>query len=116
MAIFTQTTTDLERVGPVANIFLSIASGAEEAFKRAGQNIPSALSVQAMIDTGAEVSVIKKGLADKLGIHPVGTNQVATPSSSVRCPVYAVRFIFPSSGYLDVTLSRLQCKMRVSKP
>jgi hypothetical protein len=56
-----------------------------------------------MIDTGASCSVIKAGIADILGVKPVGVQYVSTPTSqNVRCLRYLIAFNFPSTAGLQV--------------
>ncbi len=105
MGSFTSSISDLEVVGPNASLMVSIASAAEQTFRDNNRPIPDPVSISAMIDTGAAVSVIQKGIAAQLDIHPVGFNHVTTPTSAnVKCPVYAVRFTFPGTGWLNVNV------------
>jgi len=51
-----------------------------------------------MIDTGASGTVISQGLADKLGISPIGTALINTPSSTnVTCFQFDVQIVFPNN-------------------
>ena len=51
-----------------------------------------------MIDTGATGSVITQGLAATLGINPVGTTFINTPSSTnVNCFQFDVQLVFPNN-------------------
>jgi predicted aspartyl protease len=65
-----------------------------------------------MIDTGATGSVISKGLASTIGINPVGTTLINTPSSTnVTCMQYDVQLVFPNNvniGSIIVTEAPLQ--------
>ena len=49
-----------------------------------------------MIDTGATGTVVKEGVPDQLGINPIGTTLINTPSSmGVSCNQFDVQIIFP---------------------
>ena len=51
-----------------------------------------------MIDTGSSGSVISEGLAGSLGINPVGTTFINTPSSTeILCHQFDVRLLFPNN-------------------
>jgi len=49
-----------------------------------------------MIDTGATGTVVKEGIPAQLGINPIGTTLINTPSSmGVSCNQFDVQIIFP---------------------
>ena len=48
-----------------------------------------------MVDTGASNTIIQTGVAQQLGLQPVGTMSVNTPNATTTCPVYAVRLLLP---------------------
>ncbi len=111
MPSFTSEVPDLRGVGPVVEIQLSVAETAENTLQQASQPIPQPVRVTALIDTGASVSVIQQGLAQQLGLQPVGIVYVNTPSSeNVHCYQYALRFIFPNRVIFQTTAieARLQ--------
>jgi len=57
-----------------------------------------------MIDTGATGSVIRQGIAAQLGLTPVGTKNINTPTSSnVACYEYQVQFVFPNRVSYETT-------------
>ena len=56
-----------------------------------------------MVDTGASLTVIQTGIAQKLGLQAVGAIQVNTPSSqNVLCTQYAVRILLPKGVVASV--------------
>lgn len=58
-----------------------------------------------MIDTGASGTVIQEGLATSLGLQPVGTTKITTPSSTeVDCYEYAVRYVLPNDVVAEGTV------------
>jgi len=66
--------------------------------KNAGTPVPAPIPVSMMVDTGASTTVIQTGLAQQLGLQPVGTLSVNTPSSAnVQCNTYAVRLLLPEN-------------------
>ena len=67
--------------------------------------MPAPLQLQAMIDTGASGTVIQQGLAASLGLQPVGTTKITTPSSTeVDCYEYAVRYVLPNNVVAEGTV------------
>ena len=58
-----------------------------------------------MIDTGASNTVIQAGLAQRLGLQPVGTQWVNTPTTQkpVQCSTYALRILMPKGVVANVT-------------
>ena len=63
---------------------------------------PEPVTVQAVIDTGARKTYIKKGVLDPLNIHPIGIGAANTASHHhVICPIYAIRLIFPNGPAVD---------------
>ena len=97
MPSFTQRITNLEQVGPVIEIILT-PSVAFVATMIISQSETKAVKILAMVDTGATGTVITQGLAAKLGINPVGTTLINTPSSTnVSCYQYDVQIVFPNN-------------------
>jgi predicted aspartyl protease len=56
------------------------------------------VKVLAMIDTGATGTVISKGITEKLGINPVGTILINTPShTDVSSYQFDAQIVFPNN-------------------
>ncbi len=99
---------DLRRVGPVMAIEIAVSSSAAAILETSGMSIPAPISISAMIDTGASVSVMRQGMGARLGLQPTGVVFVHTATSIiVRCPEYSVRLLFPTSIAFDTTLVEL---------
>ncbi len=97
MPSFTQRIPDLERVGPVIEVTITPSI---PYLQMMGQNLSStkAIKILAMIDTGSSGSVIREGLAGSLGINPVGTTFINTPSSTeVICHQFDIQLLFPNN-------------------
>ena len=102
MASFTTRIPNLQGVGPIVDVDVGIAGATAAALKKAGAPITSPITLRAMIDTGASRTVIQKGVAGQLGIHPVGTTAINTPSSSnVPCNEYLIRLLFPGNVVVE---------------
>jgi predicted aspartyl protease len=96
MPSLTQRIPDLQKTGPVIEVRLTPSAN----FLKRMKISPSAaktVKLAAMIDTGATGSVISQGIADLLGITPVKTILISTPSSTdVRCDQFDVQIVFPN--------------------
>ena len=103
MPTFTARQPDLTVSGPLVAVEVTLSAGAEAAEIKAGNPVPTPLTLSGMIDTGASATVLQQGLPAKLGLQPVGTTQVNTPTSQgVVCPLYSVRVVLPSRIVVEV--------------
>ena len=104
MATFTSVVSDLEGVGPCLDVRLDVTLELEHALIVAGQEPPAAVPVLALVDTGASVSVIQTGIADDLGLRPIGVRMVNTAThGAISCNNYAVRWLFPNDIVIEST-------------
>ncbi len=98
MPSFTVGVPNLEAAGPCVKVSLAVSSAAEEALRKRSEAIPNPMQVLALIDTGAMATVIQTGVAQQLGLKPVGITWIQTPASSdVLCDKYLVRVAFMDS-------------------
>ena len=97
MPSLTQRIPNLHKVGPVIEVILTPSVN----FLKQLNISPSAaktVKLSAMVDTGATGTVISQGIAALLGINPVGTTLISTPSSTnVRCNQFDVQIVFPNN-------------------
>ena len=104
MPAFTGRRADLIARGPTLDIAIAPTVAAEQAMTAGGQQAPTPAQVTALIDTGASGSAISRGIAQQLGLNPVGVTLVTTPSSTaVPMAAYAVRLVLPSRIVFEVT-------------
>ena len=97
MPSFTQRISNLQQVGPVIEVILTPSVAFLQAMK-VSPSATKAIKVLAMIDTGATGTVISQGLAIQLGINPVGTTLINTPSSTnITCHQFDIQMIFPNN-------------------
>ena len=97
MPSFTQRIPNLQQIGPVIEIMLTPSVPFMQAM---GINpiATKVIKVAAMIDTGATGTVISQGFAAMLGIQPIGTTSINTPSSiNVNCYQFDMQLIFPNN-------------------
>jgi hypothetical protein len=105
MPSFTSEIPDLTRVGPLVEILLRADSDTELGQAAKEEPVALAIPVMAMIDTGAECSVIQEGLARKLGLSPTNVVQMGTPTSHlVQCYEFLVQFEFSNGVSIETAV------------
>jgi hypothetical protein len=83
---------------------VAVIQAAEVVMRSAGQPVPAPVAITAQIDTGASGSAIQQGVAQQLGLQPVGVTPISTPSSTnVPMPLYAVRLLLPNTIVYETT-------------
>ena len=111
MPSFTLRIPNLEQVGPVVELLVTPSVQYIRTMGLAPQQV-KVLKVLAMIDTGATGTVLSQGLVATLGIQPVGTTYINTPSSTnVLCHQYDVQLVFNNQvniGSIVITEAPLQ--------
>lgn len=87
------------------DLHIAVPQQVELLLTEQGQPVPAPVPAAMMIDTGASNSVIQTGIAQQLGLQPVGTVGINTPSSeNVQCLQYLVRLLLPK-GLVAVVLA-----------
>lgn len=105
MPSFTVQIPNLEDAGPEFDAAIAISSALEGILREADSPIPGPVTVRAMIDTGASRSVVQRGLADQLGLKPIGITYISTPSSTgVPAFEYLVRLVLPNNVIFETTV------------
>ena len=97
MPSFTQRIPDLRQVGPIIEVTLTPSVIFLERMN-ISPFVAKAIKLLAMIDTGASGTIISESIPAKLGINPVGTTLINTPSSTnVCCNQFNVQIVFPNN-------------------
>ncbi len=55
--------------------------------------------VQALVDTGASATVVDMGTAERLGLVPTGSVDVAGVTGQSTQPIFGARIVMPEPGY-----------------
>lgn len=101
MPSLTTTNENMEREGPILEVHFLISKELEEQYKKENKKIPEPVIIKALIDTGASMSVIQQEIPEKLGLKPVGSTIVNTPScNSHPCYNYFMRMVIPSHNLI----------------
>lgn len=122
MPLYTAKSSNLELIGPILDIHIGPSRPALQAMAKAvaqssgvGSPYPvtsvnatgaAPVRVAAMIDTGATQSILKTGVAQQLGLNPVGIQKINTPTSqNVQCARYFIEITFPSTAGLKIPVN-----------
>lgn len=88
----------MQQVGPVIEVTL-MPSSIYMHQMNISPSVAKSVKVLAMIDTGATGTVVKEGIPAQLGINPIGSTLMNTPSSmGVSCNQFDVQIVFPNSN------------------
>ncbi|MCL2640201.1 MAG: aspartyl protease family protein [Phycisphaerales bacterium] len=71
----------LKKSGPLVDVLVSVSEPRLDALLAAGRQIPPAIKIRALIDTGASCTAIDTSIVRKLEIPATGTVDVRTPST-----------------------------------
>jgi len=82
MPSFTSQVGDLGLHGPLVEIFVAIPKGLAEQLQKTNKPVPPPLKAIAMIDTGAQLSVLSPTIVAALQLTPVGYANMVTPSTT----------------------------------
>jgi predicted aspartyl protease len=94
MPSFTHRIPNLQQVGPVIEVVLMPSTIFLQKMSISPSTAKS-VKLLAMIDTGATGTVVRDGMPNILGINPVGTTLINTPSSvNVNCNQFDVQIVF----------------------
>ncbi|NQU82515.1 MAG: aspartyl protease family protein [Parcubacteria group bacterium] len=95
MPSLTKRIPDLHHIGPIIEALIGVSSVTKDILQKEQKEIPQPITARMLVDTGASVSAIKKGVADQLGLKPHGLTKIATPSHGAHeCPLYDVDILF----------------------
>ncbi|HPD19109.1 MAG TPA: hypothetical protein PLF61_05555 [Candidatus Goldiibacteriota bacterium] len=98
MPSFTATIPNLQRSGPIVEVLIMPSRKLIEVLQNRNQQISQPVRVLAMIDTGATSSVVNSKIIQDLGLNPIGTVKINTPSSTgLTCYQYQAGIVFPNN-------------------
>lgn len=92
--------------GPLIDVFVEISTPRKTAMQAAGLSVPKAQSCRLLIDTGASATCLDSWVFNTLGIKPISSVSIQTPSTSANnghtCNQYDVCLVIP---HTDLNLS-----------
>ncbi|MCL2147360.1 MAG: retroviral-like aspartic protease family protein [Synergistaceae bacterium] len=103
MPSFTAHIANLQSLGPILEVGISVHHIVANKLKEQGKSAPI-IRVAAMIDTGATSSAITPEIVKKLGIFPVGRVNIKTPShESFPAYQYHIVIALPNDVLINTT-------------
>ena len=66
---------------PIVTLYVAIGRDDAAAYREVGRSLPDPLNVRALVDTGADRSVVALSILKKLGLNPVGQTDLYTAST-----------------------------------
>jgi hypothetical protein len=78
MPFVSETYSDLRDSGPVVDIFIAIPRSLSQKLIEGLHEPPSPVRVAAMIDTGADITVVEPGIMESLAIKATGVLRVSS--------------------------------------
>lgn len=102
MPTFSDTISNLYEVGPVFDVGLTIPRVLSQCLVAGGLAVPPPIKVSAMVDTGADCSLVVPGIMQRLGMHAIDVVPVNTAiACDVMCSVYCATIIFPNNRWVE---------------
>jgi hypothetical protein len=86
--------------GPLVTAFVGVSQARGQALVDAGQVVPAAIPVRALVDTGASCTCVDPTVLNGLGLTPTGSVPVHTPSTGAAphmADQYDVSFAVPGA-------------------
>ena len=111
MASFTHRIQNLHQVGPVIEVVLMPSAIFLQKVKIREPYVKN-VKLLAMVDTGATGTVVSEGIPNALGLNPIGTTLINTPSSTnVNCNQFDVQILFPNNaGIASIVITEAPLK------
>ena len=92
----------LQNDGPILEVHFCIPQQLEQQYVAQGTPIPAPVIVKSLIDTGCFSCIIQDGIPQKLGLVPIGSTTITTPSSQAHnYYAYFMRMIIPTHNNLS---------------
>ena len=93
----------------IINLYVGVGEILADILKADGEKLPASIELLAVVDTGAEMTVIEERFLEKLGLPPLGqleVNTVSSGSEPVVSNIYAVEIALAGdvTGVLSANL------------
>ena len=95
----------LQRVGPSLPVQIAIPDRLASIYADNGQAIPTPREGFALFDTGASATCVDESVLRGLGLEPIQTAGISTPSGRSEANAYACALYFPGNPLPDMELS-----------
>jgi hypothetical protein len=74
-------TARLTEFGPVVNVLIGVTEPRRKLLEKHGMQVPTRVVAQALVDTGASISLVAPDVPQQLGLHPTGKTSLLTAST-----------------------------------
>ena len=99
----------LQRMGALVQVTVTHPRIIAEAMQKEGKQIP-AITVQALIDTGASSTVISPKISEHLNLKKTGSQKVSSVQDEQERSVFFGRIVFPWNTGMEAPL--VECPLR----
>jgi hypothetical protein len=100
-------TLQITQEGALLTAFIGVSQSRRAALQQAGQPVPNAVQVRALVDTGASITAVDPSVLHQLSLAPTGSTTVNTPSTGSQPMVadqYDVSLTVPAAAVHQVPL------------
>jgi predicted aspartyl protease len=102
MPTFSDTISNLHEIGPVFDVTIAVPEDLSRRLVADKMAVPSPVKVSAMIDTGADSSVVTPEIMKSLGISPIDWIPIITAGLKEQtCPLFCARIIFSNGVSIE---------------
>lgn len=95
---FSNTAQNLRTRGPILPIHVGLPSTMVGGIRAQGETPPPPEEISALVDTGASITAINNGVAQRLGLIQTGSVTVGGVTGTSQQPVYTAFVGFPDMG------------------
>ena len=97
--------SQLARFGPCVPVTIGVTESLAKVLTTLKLPIPTPISGQALIDTGATFCAIDDSVVKDLGIRQYGVTSVHTPTGAGQLPTYPASLSFPGTTLPNITFA-----------
>jgi len=107
---FAQVTEEFRKRGAILSVQVGIPSALAAQMQAQGQTPPPPEEISAIVDTGASITAIDVGVAQRLGLQATGSIDIAGATGQASQPLFAAMFRIPDPfiEWDPITLSGAQ--------
>lgn len=100
MPSVTVSNPNLQMEGPVVEVQFLLPKELEARYLAENKPLPEPVKVRALIDTGATNCAVQEDIPQKLGLQPIDTKTISTPSGDIKCYLYFMRMLIPTHNII----------------
>lgn len=98
----------LELHGPLLEVDFAVGEQTEAALREAGRPVPGPVRLLALVDTGSNLTGVRRGTLARPGVHPTTVLRFRTAErGGIDAPAYLGRILFPGGVKIPTTAGEL---------